>query len=103
MLIIFNMLKENKSLEKLLIQHNFLGHEGANQMVKALKIHPQMLYLDISANEISAKGFMYFEELFFDNCNLQTLHARKNNIKGEKVMSFPPKLRDNSNLHLLDL
>jgi Ran GTPase-activating protein (RanGAP) involved in mRNA processing and transport len=103
MQIILNMLKENKSLEKLLIQHNYLGHEGANQMVQALKIHPQMRYLDISANEICSKGFMYFEELFLSNCSLETLHVRKNNIKGEKIMSFPAKLRDNSNLHLLDL
>ena len=72
-------------------------------MVEALKIHPQMLYLDISANEICSKGFLCFQELFFANHNLQTLHVRKNNIKGEKIMSFPPKLRDNSNLHLLDL
>lgn len=33
-------------------------------MVKALKLHPQMKYLDISANEIGSKGFLHFVDLF---------------------------------------
>ena len=36
-------------------------------MVQALKLHPYMKYLDISANEIGSKGFMYFAELFVAN------------------------------------
>ena len=40
--IIMEMLRNNKSLEKLLIQHNFLGEQGAHQMVEALKVHPEM-------------------------------------------------------------
>ena len=53
-----------------LIQHNFLGAEGAKQMVEALKLHPEMRYLDISANEIGSAGFMYFTELFKSNHSL---------------------------------
>jgi hypothetical protein len=103
MVIILDMLKDNTSLEKLLIQHNFLGESGAKQMADALKLHPQMNYLDISANEIGSKGFMYFSELFKANDPLQNLHVRKNNIKGEEIFKFPPSLRDNSNLFYLDL
>jgi len=29
-------------------------------MVEALKIHPKIIYLDISANNIGSKGFSYF-------------------------------------------
>ena len=54
-------------------------------MVEALKLHPQMKYLDISANEIGSKGFMYFTELFKTNSPLENLHVRKNEIKGAEV------------------
>lgn len=37
---ILSMLRENKSLEKLYIQHNYLGEQGAEKMVEALEIHP---------------------------------------------------------------
>ena len=60
MKIIVKMLSTNHSLEKLLIHHNYLGTKGAEQMVRALKLHPEMKYLDISANEIGSKGFLYF-------------------------------------------
>lgn len=47
---ILKMLADNKTLEKLYIQHNNLGEDGAKQMVRALNLHPLMQYLDISAN-----------------------------------------------------
>ena len=78
--IILEMLRSNKSLEKLLIQHNFLGEDGAQQMVEALKLHPEMQYLDISANNIGSQGFLYFQELFQTNHSLRNLHVRKNGI-----------------------
>lgn len=51
---ILEMLKENRSLRKLYIQHNNLEENGAKKMVQALSIHPQMKYLDISANNIGS-------------------------------------------------
>ena len=51
---ILEMLRDNKSLEKLYIQHNSLGEQGAEQMVEALFLHSQMKYLDISANQIGS-------------------------------------------------
>lgn len=72
-------------------------------MVRALNIHPLMQYLDISANQIGSKGFMYFTELFTNNDPLRNLHVRKNGIKGEEIRGFPPSLRDNSNLFYLDM
>jgi len=47
-------------------------------MVKALKLHPEMKYLDISANQIGSNGFLYFMELFKENSPLENLHVRKN-------------------------
>jgi hypothetical protein len=38
-------------------------------MVEALKLHKEMKYLDISANEIG-EGFIYFTELFKENHTL---------------------------------
>ena len=70
MKIIVKMLENNHSLEKLLIQHNYLETKGAEEMVKALKAHPELKYLDISANAIGSKGFMYFAELFKANHSL---------------------------------
>ena len=70
MKIIVTMLGKNHSLEKLLIQHNYLKSNGAELMVRALKLHPEMKYLDISANEIGSKGFMHFCELFKPNHSL---------------------------------
>ena len=64
MKIIVKMLGQNQSIEKLLIQHNYLKTKGAELMVKALDVHPEMKYLDISANEIESEGFMYFCKLF---------------------------------------
>ena len=72
-------------------------------MVEALKLHPQMKYLDISANEIGSKGFMYFTELFKANSPLENLHVRKNEIKGEEIKEFPRSLYNNTNLFYLDL
>lgn len=72
-------------------------------MVEALKLHPEMKYLDISANEIGSAGFMYFTELFKANHSLQNLHVRKNHIEGPEVVQFPPSLRDNTNLFYLDM
>lgn len=48
------MLAENNSIKKLLIQHNFLGTEGAEIMLKAIQNHSMLTYLDISANEIGS-------------------------------------------------
>ena len=72
-------------------------------MVEVLKLHQEISYLDISANEIGSTGFLYFSELFSQNHNLQNLLVRKNGIRGEDVMSFPKSLRDNTNLFYLDL
>ena len=72
-------------------------------MVKALKLHPEMKYLDISANQIGSAGFLHFMELFRTNSTLQNLHVRKNLIKGEEILGFPKTLRDNSNLFYLDM
>ena len=105
MKIIVSMLGKNQSLEKLLIQHNYLKTKGAELMVRALKLHTEMKYLDISANEIESEGFMYFCELFSQKPShlLQNLHVRKNDIKGEEVRNFPASLQDNTNLLYLDL
>jgi hypothetical protein len=54
MITIEEMLSENSSIKKLLIQHNFLGTEGAEIMVKAIQNHNMLTYLDISANEIGS-------------------------------------------------
>ena len=72
-------------------------------MVQALKLHPQMRYLDISANDIGSKGFLHFIELFKDNHSLQNLHVRKNQIKGSEILDLPKSLRDNYHLFYLDL
>ena len=74
-------------------------------MVRALKLHLEMKYLDISANEIGSAGFMFFCELFNQKPShlLQNLHVRKNDIKGEEVKNFPKSLKNNTNLFYLDL
>ena len=101
--IILDMLQNNESLEKLYIQHNYLGEKGAKRMVEALRLHPEIKYLDISANEIDSVGFKYFMDLFKANHSLQNLHVRKNYIKGEEIMNLKKVLRDNTNLFYLDL
>jgi Ran GTPase-activating protein (RanGAP) involved in mRNA processing and transport len=58
------MLQHNSSLEKLLIQHNYVETSGAQHIVHAIKNHTKIKYLDISANEIHSQGFLYFTELF---------------------------------------
>ena len=54
MTTISEMLQENNSIKKFLIQHNFLGEEGAKIMANAIKSHYNLTYLDISANEIGS-------------------------------------------------
>jgi Ran GTPase-activating protein (RanGAP) involved in mRNA processing and transport len=71
-------------------------------MVEALKLHPQMKYLDVSANQIGSVGFSYFKELFQSNHTLETLHVRKNGISSG-ISDFPLSLTHNSNLFFLDL
>ena len=72
-------------------------------MVQALKLHQQMKYLDISANQIGSAGFLHFMELFKNDSPLQNLHVRKNQIKGEEIHDFTAALSDNTNLFNLDL
>ena len=71
-------------------------------MVEALKLHPQMKYLDVSANQIGSVGFSYFKELFQSNHTLETLNVRKNGISSG-ISDFPLSLTHNSNLFFLDL
>jgi len=39
-------------------------------MCKALRLHPEMKYLDISANAIGSEGFSHFKDLFRENHTL---------------------------------
>lgn len=103
MTYIVEMLKVNKSLRKLYIQHNNLEELGAKEMARALKIHTTIKYLDISANRIGSQGFMYFKELFASNSNLRNLHVRKNQIGDSDIDDFPLCLMENTHLKYLDL
>ena len=63
-----------------------------------------MKYLDISANQIGSKGFMYFKVLFESNHTLRNLHVRKNQIGSEDELNqFPLCLKNNTHLRYLDL
>ena len=64
------MLNRNKSLEKILLQHNYLGGVGIQSLVDAIKTHPKIKYLDISANEIGSNGLMAFWDLLNNNHQL---------------------------------
>ena len=52
--ILNEMLQNNTTVEKLMIQHNYLKAEGAKKMVQIMKFRNKMKYLDISANEIQS-------------------------------------------------
>jgi hypothetical protein len=58
-------------------------------------MHPQMKYLDISANQIGSKGFNFFRELFEQNHTLRNLHVRKNQIRGDELKDFLNSLLHN--------
>ena len=52
-----NFIKNNSSLEKLLLQHNELDDHCTFDLAEALTDHPSIKYLDISANNIKTHGF----------------------------------------------
>lgn len=62
------LIRANANLEKLLLHHNEMGDEASmTQLFKALRDNDKILYLDISANKVTAESLKALLKLQADN------------------------------------
>lgn len=90
--VITEALKENNSLEKLILGSSFLGcdlgDEGLKQFLPTLIQHPKLNYLDLRANKITDVGASCMLACLEQNKMLQKIDLRSNPVSTKVVDSF---------------
>ena len=74
------------------------------QIIQAIRGHPALKYLDISATELKSKNFknlLYYQSK--GHLNLENLQCRKNGINGDEIKDVFKVLKHNTFLKVINL
>jgi Ran GTPase-activating protein (RanGAP) involved in mRNA processing and transport len=101
--ILGSLLKENKSLEKLVISRCFIGGDGVELIAKAIGKSRCLKSLDISFNNIGDKGMTTLSKKLKSNEFLCEINFESNNVGEDGFTALAHLLKSNNAISSLNL
>lgn len=98
-----NILKTNKTMERLLLSKCGIGDKGAAALAQALEGHPSLLRLDLGKNKMTSKGSFDIAKLLLSLEKIQSLSLHENRFDQESALILSTFLEQNTTLTELDL
>ena len=96
-------LKHYTNLQKLNLDSNNIGSDGAKALADCLKHHTNLQALNLHSNNIGSDGVKALADCLKHHTNLQTLDLRSNNIGSGGAKALADCLKHHTNLQTLNL
>ena len=96
-------LKHCTNLQKLNLDYNNIGSDGAKALADCLKRHTNLQTLYLTSNNIGSDGAKALADCLKHHTNLQTLYLYNNNIGSDGAKALADCLKHHTNLQALNL
>eukprot|EP00842_Homolaphlyctis_polyrhiza_P002430 jgi/Hompol1/3188/HPOL_006393-RA len=100
---IAKVLKDDISIEVLILRSNNITGDGAAAIAKSLTYNEKLVTLDISANSIGDDGGMALATLLQVNANISDLNLSGCSLAATSLIAFATVLQSNSSVMTLNL
>ena len=96
-------LKHHTNLQALNLDSNNIGSDGAKALADCLKHHTNLQALNLDSNNIGSDGAKALADCLKHHTNLQALNLHSNNIGSDGAKALADCLKHHTNLQTLDL